>query len=81
MVLWIRSFRIILVYYIFKIKVNGYRIEAYPSNHIDSFRALENPKFTLLDEADFFRKNEQENISYGAALDTIGRDTLYKIKS
>ena len=31
-------------------------IEAFPSNHIDSFRALDNPKFILLDEADFFRK-------------------------
>ena len=35
---------------------NGRRIEAYPSNHIDAYRALDNPKFILLDEADFFRK-------------------------
>lgn len=25
--------------------LNGCTIEAYPSNHIDSFRALDNPKF------------------------------------
>jgi hypothetical protein len=29
------------------------------SNHIDAYRALDNPKFILLDEADFFRKGEQ----------------------
>jgi hypothetical protein len=27
-------------------------IEAYPSNHLDSFRSLTNPKFIFLDEAD-----------------------------
>jgi hypothetical protein len=46
------------------LELNGCRIEAYPSNHIDSFRALENPKFILLDEADFFRRNEQEDIRH-----------------
>jgi hypothetical protein len=35
-------------------------LEAYPSNHLDAYRALDNPKFILLDEADFFRKSEQE---------------------
>lgn len=29
------------------LELNGCRIEAYPSNHIDSFGALDNPKFTL----------------------------------
>ncbi len=38
------------------------RIEAYPSNHIDSFRSLDNPKFIYLDECDFFRKGEQEDV-------------------
>ncbi len=38
------------------LELNGCTIEAYPSNHIDSYRALDNPKFILLDEADFFRK-------------------------
>jgi hypothetical protein len=32
------------------LQLNGCSIEAYPSNHIESFRALENPKFILIDE-------------------------------
>ena len=27
-------------------------------------KALDNPKFILLDEADFFRKNEQEDVRH-----------------
>ena len=46
------------------LQLNGYSIEAYPSNHIDSFRALENPKFILIDEGDFFRKSEQEDVRF-----------------
>lgn len=42
------------------VEINGCTIEAYPSNHIDAFHSLTNPKFILLDEADFFRKSEQE---------------------
>src|SRR2546429_9969953 len=34
------------------LELNGCIIEAYPSNHIDAYRALDNPKFILLDEAD-----------------------------
>jgi hypothetical protein len=41
------------------LELNGCSIEAYPSNHIDAFRSLTNPKFILIDEGDFFRKNEQ----------------------
>src|SRR5215207_1433469 len=44
------------------LELNKVRIEAYPSNHIDSFRSLENPKFILLDECDFFRKSESEDV-------------------
>jgi hypothetical protein len=33
--------------------LNGCDIQAYPSNHTDSFRALDNPKFLLIDEADY----------------------------
>jgi hypothetical protein len=44
------------------LELNGYTIEAFPSNHLDSYRALDNPKFILLDEADFFRKGEQEDV-------------------
>ncbi len=46
------------------LELNGCTIEAYPSNHIDSFRSLDNPKFILLDEADFFRKGEQEDVRH-----------------
>jgi hypothetical protein len=44
--------------------LNGCTIEAYPSNHIDFYRALDNPKFILLDESDFFRKGEQEDVRF-----------------
>ena len=44
------------------LELNGCTIEAYPSNHIDAYRALDNPKFILLDESDFFRKGEQEDV-------------------
>ena len=40
------------------LELNGCNIEAYPSNHIDAFRSLTNPKFILVDEGDYFRKNE-----------------------
>jgi hypothetical protein len=46
------------------LELNGCTIEAYPSNQIDAYRALDNPKFILLDEADFFRKGEQEDVRH-----------------
>jgi hypothetical protein len=46
------------------IELNGCTIEAYPSNHIDAYRALANPKFILIDEGDFFRKGEQEDVRH-----------------
>jgi hypothetical protein len=46
------------------LELSGCRIEAYPSNHIDSFRALENPKFILIDEGNFFRKSEQDDVGF-----------------
>ena len=46
------------------LQLNGYSIEAYPSHHIDSIRALENPKFILIDEDDFFRMTEQEDVRF-----------------
>jgi hypothetical protein len=48
------------------LELNGCSIEAYPSNHIDAFRSLTNPKFILCDESDFFRKNEQEDVRHVA---------------
>jgi hypothetical protein len=44
------------------INLNGCEIQAYPSNHIDAFRSLTNPKFILLDEADFFRKGSRKKL-------------------
>jgi hypothetical protein len=35
------------------LELNRCTVEAYPSNHIDSFRSLDNPNFILLDESDF----------------------------
>jgi hypothetical protein len=35
--------------------LNGVNVEAYPSNHLDSFRSLTYPKFIFLDEADMFQ--------------------------
>jgi hypothetical protein len=46
------------------IVLNGCIIEAYPSNHLDAYRALDNPKFIFIDEADFFRKGEQEDVRH-----------------
>jgi hypothetical protein len=46
------------------LELNGCSIEAYPSNHIDAYRALDNPKFILVDEGDFFRKGEQEDVRH-----------------
>ena len=46
------------------IELNGCSIEAYPSNHLDSYRALTNPKFILLDEADMFRKSDQQDVRH-----------------
>jgi hypothetical protein len=42
------------------LELNGCSIEAYPSNHIDAFRSLTNPKFILIDEGDFMPKFQQE---------------------
>ncbi|MGH9964951.1 MAG: hypothetical protein ACRD5E_09030, partial [Nitrososphaeraceae archaeon] len=41
--------------------INGCRIESFPSNHLDAYRSLVNPKFIFLDEADFFRPDQQQD--------------------
>ena len=48
------------------IELNGCSIEAYPSNHIDAFRSLTNPKFILLDEGDFYAKFQQDDVRHVA---------------
>ena len=42
----------------------GATLEAYPSNHIDAFRSLTNPKFLFLDELDFLPKFQQEDVRH-----------------
>jgi hypothetical protein len=44
--------------------LNGFSIQAYPSNHTDAYRALDNPKFILIDEGDFFRRGAQEDVTH-----------------
>ena len=46
------------------IEINGVWIQAFPSNHLDAYRSLDKPKFIFLDEADFFRKGEQEDVRH-----------------
>ena len=46
------------------LELDGCTIEAFPSNHLDAYRALDNPKFIFIDEADFFRKSEQEDVRH-----------------
>jgi hypothetical protein len=42
--------------------LNDCLIEAFPSNHLASFRSLESPAFIMLDEADYFNKNESDEV-------------------
>ena len=53
-------------------------IETYPSNHLDSYRSLENPKFILIDEGDFFRKGEQEDLRHVSER-YIGKSDPYSV--
>ena len=41
------------------LELNGVRIEAFPSDHLDAMRGLANVSFILLDEGDFFKKGQQ----------------------
>jgi late competence protein required for DNA uptake (superfamily II DNA/RNA helicase) len=36
------------------VELNGVKVEAFPSHHLDAMRGLPNVSFILLDEADFF---------------------------
>jgi hypothetical protein len=47
-----------------------------PSNHLDAYRSLENPKFILIDEGDFFRKSEQGDVRF-ATERYIGKSDPY----
>lgn len=46
------------------VEINKVWIQAFPSNHLDAYRSLDKPKFIFLDEADFFRKGEQEDVRH-----------------
>ncbi len=61
------------------LELNGCRIEAYPPSNIDSFRSLANPKFILVDEGDFFRKAEQEQVRFVTErqIRSLYRDGIY----
>jgi terminase large subunit-like protein len=43
------------------IELNGVKIEAFPSHHLDAMRGLPNVSFILLDEADFFSPGQQQD--------------------
>jgi len=43
------------------IELNGVKIEAFPSHHLDSMRGLSSVSFILLDEADFFPPGQQQD--------------------
>jgi hypothetical protein len=43
------------------IELNGVKIEAFPSHHLDAMRGLPNISFILLDEADFFPQGQQQD--------------------
>jgi len=43
------------------LELNGIRIEAFPSHHLDSMRGLANVSFVYLDEADFFPIGQQQD--------------------
>lgn len=58
--------------------LNRCRIAAFPSHHVDSFRALEIASFILLDEADFFPSSEQTSIRHVAER-YIGKSNPYLI--
>jgi hypothetical protein len=43
------------------VQLNGVKIEAFPSHHLDAMRGLPNVCFILLDEADFFPLGQQQD--------------------
>ena len=44
--------------------LNRCTIEVIPFNRLDSYIALDNPKFIFIEESDFFRKSEQEDVRH-----------------
>ena len=58
------------------LNLNDCSIEAYPSNNLSSFRSLTNPKFILIEEADFFRPNELQEVRHTAERYSAKSDPL-----
>jgi hypothetical protein len=44
------------------LEVNGVMIKAFPSNHLSTYRGLTSPKFIFLDEGDFIKPNEIQEV-------------------
>ena len=42
--------------------VNGVKVEAFPSHHVDTMRGLDNVKFIYCDESDFFPSFQQTEV-------------------
>ena len=45
-----------------RLVLNGCEIQAYPAGNLSSYRSLTNPKFILLDEADFFGEKKKDDM-------------------
>jgi hypothetical protein len=43
------------------VELNGVKVEAFPSHHLDAMRGIPNVSFILLDEGDFFPPGEQQD--------------------
>ena len=62
--LFSRSSKIIVTVFDTKetvIELNGVKIEAFPSHHLEAMRGLSTVSFILLDEADFFPPGQQQD--------------------
>ena len=44
------------------LEVNGVMIKAFPSNHLSTYRGLTSPRFIFLDEGDFFKKSDIDEV-------------------
>jgi len=44
------------------LEVNGVMIKAFPSNHLSTYRGLTSPRFIFIDEGDFFRPNDIQEV-------------------
>ena len=42
--------------------VNGVKVEAFPSHHVDTMRGLDNVKFIMSDESDFYPTFQQKEV-------------------